>query len=68
VAGRWLAPESMEDFHFSAKSDIWSLGITLYEVLTHGGVPFGSIPMHKVQAVVLQGIFLLLTVARLQYV
>ncbi|XP_019617559.1 PREDICTED: ALK tyrosine kinase receptor homolog scd-2-like [Branchiostoma belcheri] len=40
VAKLWTAPESMVGHQFSDKSDVWMLGCTMYEVLTHGCRPF----------------------------
>jgi serine/threonine protein kinase len=31
---RWMAPESLRDLTYSTKSDVWSFGILMYEVLT----------------------------------
>ncbi|CAD6198307.1 unnamed protein product [Caenorhabditis auriculariae] len=37
---RWMAPESLKDGKFDSKSDIWSYGIVLYEMLTLGQQPY----------------------------
>ena len=37
---RWMAPESVNEGIFTTKSDIWSLGIVVYEVVTFGGFPY----------------------------
>ena len=35
-----MAPESVNEGIFTTKSDIWSLGIIIYEVVTFGGFPY----------------------------
>uniref|UniRef100_A0A6V3K8Z3 Protein kinase domain-containing protein n=2 Tax=Lotharella globosa TaxID=91324 RepID=A0A6V3K8Z3_9EUKA len=38
----WTSPESLASMHFTKKSDIWSLGITLWEIATKGAKPYGA--------------------------
>lgn len=35
-----LAPESIKYSKFNSKSDVWSFGVTLYELFTKGAVPY----------------------------
>ncbi|GAB5367666.1 hypothetical protein AAMO2058_001250300 [Amorphochlora amoebiformis] len=40
---RWMAPECLRDKTYSLKGDIWSLGIMLYELMTHGQEPYADL-------------------------
>ena len=37
---RWTAPEAVSNKHFTTKSDMWSFGILLYELITFGRFPY----------------------------
>ena len=37
---RWLSPEAITDESYSEKSDVWSFGITLWEVFSGGQKPY----------------------------
>ena len=37
---RWKAPEVLSECRFSTASDVWALGVLMYEVLTYGCLPY----------------------------
>ncbi|CAL4059384.1 unnamed protein product, partial [Meganyctiphanes norvegica] len=45
---KWYAPESINYGTFTHASDIWSYGVTLWEMYTYGDQPYGEYPGHKV--------------------
>ncbi|XP_065899293.1 uncharacterized protein [Dysidea avara] len=44
---KWLAPEALFDKSFSAKTDVWSFGVTCWEVFTLGLQPYPSVDPHE---------------------
>jgi len=32
---RWMSPESLKDRKYSEKSDVWSFGVTIWEIVTN---------------------------------
>lgn len=43
VPFRWMPPEALRKRRFSEKSDVWAFGVTAWELLTGGEVPYGFI-------------------------
>lgn len=51
---KWLAPESLINREFSKKTDIWSFGITLYELFS-GEEPYNGITSDDVSNAIISG-------------
>ena len=43
MAFRWMAPESFKGRRFDAKTDVWSLGVVVYQLLTGQATPYAEI-------------------------
>ena len=46
---KWMAIESIQQRIFSEKTDVWSLGITLWEIFEYGAVPYKGVRNIQVQ-------------------
>ncbi|XP_016300549.1 protein-tyrosine kinase 6-like isoform X2 [Sinocyclocheilus anshuiensis] len=40
---KWTAPEAIGHGRYSSKSDVWSFGILLYEIVTYGAIPYPGV-------------------------
>ena len=52
---KWTAPEALLYDRFSIKSDVWSYGIFLWELITYGQVPYSGMNLTETQAKLEQG-------------
>jgi fyn-related kinase len=55
IAIKWAAPEAALLNRFSIKSDVWSFGIVLYEIITYGKPPYLGMTDDDVKQQIQQG-------------
>ncbi|XP_062376653.1 tyrosine-protein kinase Lyn-like [Sardina pilchardus] len=52
---KWTAPEAINYGSFTIKSDLWSFGVLLYEIVTYGRMPYPGMSNSEVMAQVQRG-------------
>lgn len=52
---KWLAPESLYAQIYTTKSDVWSYGIVLWEIVTLGAPPYPGIPPERLYNLLIGG-------------
>ncbi|XP_070581628.1 tyrosine kinase receptor Cad96Ca-like [Ptychodera flava] len=52
---RWMAPESLKEGVFSLKTDVWTYGVMLWEIITLGQTPYPGVSSREITEYVLKG-------------
>ena len=52
---KWTAPEALLYNRFSIKSDVWSFGVMLFEIITYGRSPYPGMSSKQALEAILQG-------------
>ncbi|XP_054162071.1 hepatocyte growth factor receptor-like [Oppia nitens] len=55
AAIKWTAPESLEYDRYDSRSDVWSFGVLVWEIMTRSAIPYGDIENHSVLSYVKRG-------------
>ena len=45
---RWMAPECLRDAEYTHKSDVWAMGVVIYEITSFARSPYGSMSTKEI--------------------
>ncbi|XP_037334488.2 tyrosine-protein kinase Mer isoform X1 [Pungitius pungitius] len=52
---KWMAIESLSESVYSSKSDVWSFGVTMWEIVSRGRTPYPGVHNHELLELLLSG-------------
>lgn len=52
---KWMPPEAFLDGVFTSKTDVWSFGVLLWEILSMGYMPYTGLSNREVMQLVTSG-------------
>ncbi|KAK5897700.1 hypothetical protein CgunFtcFv8_015181 [Champsocephalus gunnari] len=52
---KWMALESIMQWRYTHQSDVWSYGVTVWELMTFGSKPYDGIPASEISSVLERG-------------
>lgn len=55
IAVKWAAPEVLHYSRYSVKSDVWSLGVVFWEIMSLGKRPFANLTVEQAIIAVMKG-------------
>ena len=55
VPVKWMAPESLYDHVYTSRSDVWSFGIVLWEIVTMGATPYPGVLPERLYSILKSG-------------
>ncbi|XP_034019939.1 tyrosine-protein kinase Mer [Thalassophryne amazonica] len=55
VPVKWMAIESLSESLYTTKSDVWSFGVTMWEIVSRGRTPYPGVHNHELLDLLLSG-------------
>ncbi|KAG7496404.1 tyrosine-protein kinase receptor TYRO3-like isoform X1 [Solea senegalensis] len=55
VPVKWMSMESLSESVYTTKSDVWSFGVTMWEIVSRGRTPYPGVSNHELLDVLLSG-------------
>ncbi|KAM8898684.1 ephrin type-A receptor 3 isoform 2-T2 [Spinachia spinachia] len=52
---KWMAMESLSESVYTSKSDVWSFGVTMWEIVSRGRTPYPGVHNHELLELLLSG-------------
>ncbi|KAM9836549.1 tyrosine-protein kinase receptor TYRO3 [Aulostomus maculatus] len=52
---KWMALESLSESIYTTKSDVWSFGVTMWEIVSRGRTPYPGVHNHELLDLLLSG-------------